>query len=37
MVIAILVVLTLAFLSRHRRPAGTSQTTKRRLATAAGP
>jgi hypothetical protein len=33
MVIAILVVLTLAFLSRHRRPAGTSQTSKRRLAT----
>jgi hypothetical protein len=33
MVIAILVVLTLAFLSRHRRPAGTSHTSKRRLAT----
>ena len=33
MVIAILVVLTLAFLSRHTRPAGTLHTSKRRLAT----
>jgi hypothetical protein len=33
MVIAIAVVIALTFLSRHRRPAGTSHTSKRRLVT----
>ena len=33
MVIAIAVVITITLLSRHRRPAGTSATSRRRLAT----